>query len=182
MIDVWERINSDFFFCLFLLMNSLQVTCDFPRFADYSKLFTDDLANILGLSVTCKESVSRIMSESRDSSKDQELVWRPGELRGIVHLQLTLVTSLNASGLPTPHLSWTVPSIARITLMIIVKLCMSARCFRANVSVGPRWKYPEPLIQRSDIIKVVLLVGWETYHRVSGTISKFKCKFLEIVH
>lgn len=86
-------------------MNSLPATCDFPRFADYSKLFTDDLMNILGLSVTWKESVSRIMSESRDSSEVQELVWPPGELRGTVHLQLTLVASLNASGLPAPHQS-----------------------------------------------------------------------------
>lgn len=53
-----------FFFCLFLLMNSLQATCDFPRVADYSKLFTDDLVNILGLSTLCKEYVRRIVPES----------------------------------------------------------------------------------------------------------------------
>lgn len=86
-------------------MNSLQVTCDFPRVANYSELFTDDLVNVFGLSVSCKESVSRIMFESRDRSEVQELVWPPGGLRGTVHLQLTLVTSLNASGLLTPHLS-----------------------------------------------------------------------------
>lgn len=61
--------------------------------------------NVLGLSVTCKQLVNGIMSESRDRSEVQELVWPPGELRGTVHLQLTLVTSLNASGLPAPHLS-----------------------------------------------------------------------------
>jgi len=37
------------------------VTCDFPRVDDYSELFTDDLVDILGLSVTSKESVSRVM-------------------------------------------------------------------------------------------------------------------------
>lgn len=86
-------------------MNSLQATCDFPRVVNYSKLFTDDLVNILGLSVTYKESVSRIMSEIRDRFKVQELVWLPGELSRTVHLQLTLVTSLNTFGLPAPHLS-----------------------------------------------------------------------------
>lgn len=45
-------------------MNSVQATCDFPRVADYSKLFTDDLVNILGLSTLCKEYVRRIVPES----------------------------------------------------------------------------------------------------------------------
>lgn len=70
-INVWERINSNFF-CLFLLLNSQPLTCDFPRVADYSKLFSDDLVNVLGLSVTLR-SLSRMMSESRARSEVWEL-------------------------------------------------------------------------------------------------------------
>lgn len=128
-IDIQRIINSAIFFFLFLLMNSLQATCDFPRVADYSKLFTDDLVNILGLSTLCKEYVRRIVPESWDSSEVQELVWPPGELRGTVHLQLTLVPSLNASGPLAPHLSF--PSIAWTALMDndeIIHVCELLLC------------------------------------------------------
>lgn len=100
------------------------MTCDLTRVADYSKLFSDDLVNVLGLSVTLR-SLSRIMSESRHRSEVWEL-WPPGEVSGTMHLQLTSVTSPCASGLPAPHLSRASLSVAGPALAITEGLLVPA--------------------------------------------------------